>query len=256
MLVERMPQISSQAIVEKGACLGADVRVGPFCYIGPQVEIAAGCVIENNATIVGKCVLGERTHVYPLAVVGAPAEDGADGSCILGKANVIREQVTIYAGQNPTRIGNDNLIMIGSAVGPGAVVGDHGIFANGTLIGPDSTIEDYVRSSAFVVVEEGNTVGAYTFVAGYAAINRDAPPFAIVQGSPFRVRGINAENLRRCGFDEEDIRKLKDAFRSLFDGADGQVNSTALQKCQASTNPHLRRLAQALTPDRSAKRKK
>ena len=32
-----------------------------------------------------------------------------------------------------------------------------------------------------------------------------------------RVRGINTNHLERCGFNEKDIRKLKSAFRELFE---------------------------------------
>jgi UDP-N-acetylglucosamine acyltransferase len=254
-----MANISPLAIVESGAKLASDVTVGPFAYIGSKVSIAAGCVIDNNATITGSTRIGVRTHVFPLAVVGAPAKSGHDaGPCIIGEACEIREHVVITAGlKTPTKIGNDNLIMIGGFVGAGALVGDHGIFANGTLVGPDAKVEDYVRTSAFAVVEPGMTVGAYTFIAGYAAIDCDAPPYAIVQGVPLRVRGVNTENLKRCGFGEGDIRAIKDAFRILFDGSGVEVSSESLEKCLApSANPYVRHLAQTLKAARGKKGRK
>jgi UDP-N-acetylglucosamine acyltransferase len=190
-----------------------------------------------------------------MAVIGVPAEDGgAPGECIIGQANAIREHVVVYAGSDqPTRLGRDNLIMIASHVGSGAVVGDHGIFANCTYIGGGAVVEDYVRTSAFTVIEPGRTVGAYTFIAGYGGVDRDAPPFAMVQGFPCRVRGVNTHNLRRCGFGQADIRALKSAFRELFNGTDEQVNTEALEKLAAPppTNPHVRRLIDALVRDRS-----
>lgn len=269
-----MPNISKLAIIEPGAELADDVIVGPFSYIGAQVKIAAGCIIDNNATITGRTNLCEKTHVFPMAVVGAPACDCGAGSsracgagvppaasakrhadmppgygqCIIGKANAIREHVVIYAGlEKPTRIGDDNLIMIGGHVGAGAIIGDHGIFANGTLIDAAACVEDYVRSSAFAVVKPGMRVGAYTFIAGFVAIDHDAPPYAIIQGVPFRVRGVNTENLKRCGFGESDIRALKDAFRELFDGPEFQISPASLKKFLAEgVNPHVRHLAQTL----------
>lgn len=243
-----MVDISRNATVEKSAKLAEDVRVGPFSYIGPHVKIGRGCVIENNVTIVGKTTLGARTHVFPMAVVGA-ANGGEEGECIIGNANAIREHVTIYAGAaNPTRIGHDNLIMIGSHVGAGATVGDHGIFANCTSIGPEAAVEDYVRTSGFCAIEAGVTVGAYTFIAGYAGINHDAPPFAMVHGFPMRVRGVNRENLRRCGFGDDDIRALKAAFRELFSDTSDQPDASVLNKLakSASANAHVRRLVEFL----------
>jgi len=242
-----MPEISKFAIVERGAKLADDVRVGPFTYIGPHVRIGPGCVIDSNVSITGKTTLGERNHVLPLAVLGAGL-DGAEGELVLGEANVVREHVTVYAGTSqPTRIGADNLIMIGCQIDAGATIGNHGIFVNGTHIGAGAKIEDYVRTSSFVVVYPGVTVGAYTFTLGYGEMDRDCPPFAMVQGSPYRVRGVNAENLRRCGFGENDIRDLKSAFREIFTGPDETPDPAALKRMLTDqNNPHLKRLAESI----------
>lgn len=245
-----MPEISPKAIVENAAAIAADARVGPFSYVGPDVRIGPGCIIDNNVTLVGKTTLGSRTHVFPMAVVGAAPPTGDDaGECILGEANAVREHVTVYAGtDSPTRIGNDNLIMIGSQIGSGATIGDHGIFDNCCRIGAGTIIEDYVRMSGFAAVAAGATVGAYSFVAGYAGVMSNAPPYAMLQGLPARVRGVNTRNLKRCGFGEDDIHALKEAFRELFNGPDGEVNEEALSRIEAAgnPNPHVRKLIGAV----------
>ncbi|MFP3938386.1 MAG: UDP-N-acetylglucosamine O-acyltransferase [Phycisphaerae bacterium] len=231
-----MPQISPHAIVEKGATLADDVRIGPFSYVGPNVRIGAGCVIENNATVTGRTTLSEGNHVYPLAVIGESSDDSEeDGECIIGTANTLREHVTVYAGQDePTRIGDDNLLMIDCQVGPAAVIGDHCIFANYTHVREGARVEDYVRTSGFCLINPGVTVGSYTFSAGYVIVDQDAPPFAIIQGSPYRVRGVNTHNLRRCGFGEDDIRCLKDAFRELYNGQTRRPDDAAIARLRDS----------------------
>ena len=245
-----MPKISPKAIVESSAEPADDVVVGPFCYIGPDVRIGPGCVIDNNVTVVGRTTLGSRTRVFPLAVIGAAApHETVPGECILGEANAIREHVTIYAGiDSPTRIGNDNLIMIASQIGSGAILGDHGIFDNYSQIGPHAYIEDYVRMSGYAAVAPGVKVGGYSFVAGYASVDRDAPPYAMLQGLPVRVRGANTRNLKACGFGERDIHALKAAFRELFNGPAGEVNVKALKRIEADrdANGHVRKLAKAV----------
>lgn len=245
-----MPGISRLAIVEETAELADDVRVGPFTYVGPHVRIAQGCVIENNATIVGRTTIGPNCRVFPLAVVGA-APEGRDGpgECRMGENNCIREHVTIYAGADTaTRIGDDNLIMIGSQIGAGAMVGNQGIFANFTQIGAGCRIEDYVRTSGFTFVEPGVTVGAYAFTVGYTDVDGAAPPFAMVQGSPLRVRGVNTHNLKRCGFADEDIRALKGAFRELYDSTGGQPAPVAMQGLldRRPVNRYVRQLVEFL----------
>lgn len=236
--------------MEKGAEIAHDVKIGAFSYIGAKVKIAAGCVIANNVTIIGKTTLGEKNSVYPMAVIGAaPDNSGKPGECYIGKANAIREHVTVYAGlRKPTQIGTNNLIMISCQVGPGCTMGDHGIFANCTQIGAGAVVEDYVRASGFTNIEPGVTVGAYTFTAGFAGVHQDAPPFAIVQGFPFRVRGVNTENLRRCGFTDEDIHALRSAFRELFNGTGCAADEDVMKRMlgQKDLNPQVRRAINAI----------
>jgi UDP-N-acetylglucosamine acyltransferase len=237
--------------VEHGAKLADDVRVGTFAYIGAEVTIGPGCIVENHATITGRTVIGEKNHIFPMAVIGTSADgEGQPGQCVVGDGNVIREHVTIYTGPGKTtRIGSGNLIMIACMIGPGVQLGDHGIFDNLTDLNDDAIIEDYVRTSGFTLVERGSRVGAYTFTVGYSCIDHDAPPFAMVQGFPFRVRGVNTENLRRCGFGDDDIRALKTAFRDLFNGVEGAASDEVLPRLLHHENPHVRQLAEAVRRD-------
>jgi UDP-N-acetylglucosamine acyltransferase len=253
-----MPKVSPQATVEKGAQLAADVVVGPFSYVGPQARIGAGCVIESNVTIIGPVVLGRKNHVFPMCVIGAGDDSGERGSITLGDGNSIREHVTICGGAGAaTTIGRDTLIMIESHVGAGAVVGDHCIFANCTHVGPGAKIEDYVGSSAFASVEPGIRVGAYTFIAGFTGIDRDAPPYAIVWGYPYRVRGVNTQKLKRCGFDDEDIQALKQAFHQIFNGGDDGAVEKAIQQLPRTlaANPRVQTLLEALRNPKRGKRR-
>lgn len=244
-----MPEISPHAIVEPSADLADDVRVGPFSYIGPDVAIGPGCVIENNVTVVGRTCLGEDNHVFPMAVLGADEGDET-GECVIGTGNTFREHVTVYGGAGePTRIADGNLIMIGSQIGAGAQIGHCGIFPNFTHIGNRARIEDYVRTSGFTSIGPGVRVGQYTFTAGYAVITRDAPPFAIIWDNPFHVRGVNSENLRRCGFGDGDIRALKSAFRELFNGGAEEPDPAAMERLRTreEVNPHVRHLIEYLS---------
>ena len=246
---ETMPEVSRHAVVEPTAELAGDVRVGPFCYVGPEVVIGAGSILESHVTVVGRTTLGAGTRVFPLAVIGteAPGGDG-DPTCIIGEANTIREHVTICAGTAPpTRIGNHNLIMIASHIGAGTTIGDHGIFDNCSQIGARAVIEDYVRTSGFAAVRPGVRVGAYSFVLGYSVVQEDAPPYAMLQGFPVRVRGVNARNLEACGFGQSDIHALKAVFRELFDGGNSQANPKVLKRIgEEDRNPCVRRLIEAV----------
>jgi len=246
-----MADISKFATIERGAEIAEDVKIGPFTYIGPHVRIGSGCVIEGNVTITGRTELGDRTRVSPLAVIGAGDGKGAEtGEVIIGQANSIREHATIYGGPpgRPTRLGDDNLIMISCHVGSGATIGDHGILINNTLIGAGAVLEDYVHTSGFIVILPGVRVGAYTFTLGYTEIDRDAPPYAMVQGAPYRVRGVNSEKLRRCGFADSSIKAIKQALHELYNGSGDVANPDALDRLLAMDDAdlHVQRLAQSV----------
>jgi UDP-N-acetylglucosamine acyltransferase len=244
-----MPHISPNAIIDKSARLAPDVQVGAFTWIGPGVEIGPGTIIENNVTITGRTVIGERNHIFAMAVIGI-APNGADGeaSCTIGPANAIREHATIYGGiDSPTEVGTDNLIMVGSIIGPAAHIANHCVLANLTLLEDGAQLEDYVGTSSFTTIGANCRVGAYSFVAGYSAVDRDAPPFGMLTGAPYRVRGVNSEKLKRCGFGDDDIRAIKAAFRELFNGS-GTLDAAAVTRLadDAGANPQVRRVARSL----------
>jgi UDP-N-acetylglucosamine acyltransferase len=245
-----MPKLSVNSMISEEARIADDVTIGPFCYIGPEVVIEAGSTIGANVTIVGRTHIGPETRISPMAVIGTTSTGRPDsGQVRMGPENEIREHVTIYGGlDRPTQLGARNLVMIGCQVGAGALLGNEGIFANFTQIGDNACIEDYVRTSGFTFIEPSVRVGDYTFTAGYADIDRDAPPYAMVQGCPFRVRGVNSHNLKRCGFGQADIRSLKSAFREIFNGTGLQADKSAMQRILAEPdiNPNVRRLIAAV----------
>lgn len=215
-----MPDISLKSIVIEPGGLAADVQVGPFTYIGPGVTVEAGAVIANNVTVVGPARIGRSCRLLPGCVLGSAAGEPGAAGVEVGDQTTIREHVVIEGGAaEPTRIGPHCLLMVGCQVGASARIENNCIFANFTRIEPCSHVEPFVQTSGFANIGAHVTVGAYSFTTGYARIDRDAPPFAILHGLPFRVRGVNVEKLRRCGFAEESIERLKQAFRQLFDGA-------------------------------------
>jgi UDP-N-acetylglucosamine acyltransferase len=249
-----LADIHPKAVVENAEALGDDVRVGPFSYVGPEVTVGPGTRIGSGVTVLGRTAVGARCRLLTGSVIGcrpagAAGDDDETGRCVIGDGNVIREHVTVELGHTDggTRIGDDNLIMVGCHVGADAELDGEGIFANFTRIDEGAKIEPYVRTSGFTNVEAHTTVGAYTFTTGYAGIDRDAPPYAIVQGLPYRVRSVNVENLNRCGFTVEEVAAIKEAFRVLFNGRGGFPAAETIEQVRDATAcRHVRLLADAL----------
>jgi UDP-N-acetylglucosamine acyltransferase len=60
-------------------------------------------------------------------------------------------------------------------------------------------------------------VGRHAFIGGYSVITKDALPFAkTVGGRPARVFGLNAIGLRRRGFSDDTLARLRKAYRLLL----------------------------------------
>jgi UDP-N-acetylglucosamine acyltransferase len=247
-----MPNISSHAIVRNPANLADDVVVGAFAYIGSNVTIGPGTRVDNNAVLDGHVTIGDGNHVFPFAVIG---QEGSAGRIVIGDRNQIREHAVICPGADAsspgTHIGSDSLIMIGCYVGADVLIRDHVVLGNYTQLADRTRVEQHVWASALTGTRTGTTIGAYTFTSGYAGIDRDAPPYAIVQGFPFKVRGVNTQNLKRCGFDEQTINDLKDAFRAVYGGSSDSPSAAALGQLAArdGLDQHVRRFV-AFVQDR------
>jgi UDP-N-acetylglucosamine acyltransferase len=50
----------------------------------------------------------------------------------------------------------------------------------------------------------------------YAGTNRDVPAYTLVGGQPASPKGINSEGLKRRDFTAEQIRNIKNAYRSVY----------------------------------------
>lgn len=63
-------KIHPTALVEKGAQLGENVRVGPFCHISSEAVIGDECSLTSHVVIMGKTTLGAKSKVFSHAVLG------------------------------------------------------------------------------------------------------------------------------------------------------------------------------------------
>ena len=52
--------IHPTAIIDSTAEIDADVRIGPYCVVGPHVQIGAGSVLESHVNVEGWTTIGEN----------------------------------------------------------------------------------------------------------------------------------------------------------------------------------------------------
>jgi UDP-N-acetylglucosamine acyltransferase len=59
-------------------------------------------------------------------------------------------------------------------------------------------------------------IGAHAFLGGQSALTRDIPPYVMAAGNPCVPHAVNSEGLKRRGFDEQQIRNIRNAYRILY----------------------------------------
>jgi UDP-N-acetylglucosamine acyltransferase len=206
------------------AIVGPGTTVGPFAVVGPHVRIGRNCRIGASAVIEGHTSIGDGTEVFPYASIGLAPQDlkykGEPTRLDIGAGNIFREFVTIHRGTagggGVTTIGDRNLFMNYVHVAHDCHVGNQTIFGPHATLGGHVTISDFVNVSAGSAVHQFCRVGAYAFIGGYSVITKDALPYGRTVGSrPARVFGLNLIGLKRRGFADDTLTKLRSAYRYL-----------------------------------------
>ncbi len=216
--------VHATALIASGAQLHPSVSVGPFAVIGPDVRIGAGSSVGPHAVIEGRTTLGENNRVFQFASVGAIPQDlkyaGEPTALLIGDGNQIREFSTLHIGTTGgggvTRIGHQNLFMAYSHVAHDSQVGNRCVFANGATLAGHVDVGDFVTLGGLSAVHQFTRIGAHAFIAGGAMVVMDVPPFCVAQGDRAELAGLNVVGLQRQGFTEEQLARVKDAYRILF----------------------------------------
>lgn len=221
-----MAIIHPTAVVEENVRLADDVVVGPYCVIGSGVSIGAGTILDARVVVSGDTTIGRQNHFFPNSAIGCNPQilgmgvDTKAGSLVIGDRNVFRENVTIHVSKHAgtaTRIGSDNLLMVGSHIGHDVIMEDKIVLSNLVQIGGHVRIETGAWMSGLAASHQFVTIGKWCYVAGLAGLTHDIVPFVIVSGHyPPRVRGINKRGMNRAGLNEEQQERILDAYKRLY----------------------------------------
>lgn len=217
-------QIHPTAIVDSAARLGADVAIGPYCVIGPNVELGDRVRLLSHVVIDGRTRIGAETAVYPFASLGHQPQDlkykGEPSTLDIGARNQIREHVTMNPGTEGggmmTRVGDDNLFMMASHVAHDCQVGNRVVMANNATLAGHVTVGDYVIVGGLSAVHQFVRIGPYAIIGGMSGVESDVIPFGLVKGERAHLAGLNMVGLERRGFNRDEIKALRSAYRMLF----------------------------------------
>ncbi len=221
-----MSKISEFALVSKDAKIGRNVEIGPFCVVEGGAEIGDNTILKSNVFVSSHAKIGENNVFYPFCSIGTEPQDlkfkGEDSFVIIGDNNVFRENTTINRGTAEgnlkTIVGSNGFYMAYSHIAHDCIVGNNVIFANGATLAGHVEVGDFAIVGAFVGVHQFCKVGKYSFIGGYSVITRDTLPFLKTVGSrnSAKTYGVNSIGLKRLGFNEKRIDKIKSIYKILI----------------------------------------
>ncbi len=239
--------IHPTAVVEPGAQLDPSCEVGPYAVIGPAVRLGVRTSVGAHAVIGGRTTLGVDNRVFPHAVLGGIPQDlkyrGEDTALEIGDRNTFREFATVNIGTagggGVTRIGSGGLFMTSSHVGHDCQIGDGAIITNSVALAGHVLIEDHVHVGGVSAVHQFCRIGRFAFVGGMTGVAMDVAPYCTVSGARAELAGVNVIGMQRAGMDEDQIGRVKQAYKVVFRSNLGLQEAIAELSAELSGYPEI-----------------
>lgn len=143
--------------VDEGAEIGEGTKIWHFCHVMSGAKIGKNCSLGQNVNVGGKAIIGDgvkiqnNVSVYDNVVIENDVFCGP--SCVF--TNVINPRAFVERKHEYKQ----TVIKKGASIG-----------ANATVVC-------------------GVTVGEYALIGAGSVVTKDVPAYALVYGSPARVRG-------------------------------------------------------------------
>jgi UDP-3-O-[3-hydroxymyristoyl] glucosamine N-acyltransferase len=215
-ILDPSAEIGPFACVESGAIIGKNCRIGAYSYIGPGVQLGADCSIGTHVSI-NYAILGMRVRIFAGARIG---EDGF-GFTATKNGFVSAPQLGRVILCDDVEVGANSTIDRGSVsdtyIGPGTRIDNLVQIAHNVRLGRNCVIVAQVGIAGSTVLEDFVQVGGQAALAPHlhigtgvqigaqAGLISNAPPHAILLGSPAQPRG---EFLRQIAMMKRLIRRL------------------------------------------------
>ena len=216
--------IHKSAIIDKNAKISSNVEIGPYSIIGANVKIFENVKIQSHVNITGHTTIGKDNKIYPFASIGNDPQDmkynGEKTELIIGDKNVIREYTTINPGTlqggGITKVGNNNLIMIGAHIAHDCIIGNNIVIANNAAIAGHAEIQDNVILGGNCGVHQFTRIGKMAMIGGMTGVSRDVIPYGLSTGNRNILNGINVVGLRRIKVSNKEIIDLSETYKKIF----------------------------------------
>ena len=217
-------EIHATAVIDPKARLGADVQIGPYCVVGPDVQLGDKVRLVAHVVVDGRTTVGAGTVIYPFASIGQRPQDlkyhGERSTLEIGSNNQIREHVTMNPGTEGggmvTRVGDNGLYMVGVHVAHDCIIGNNVVMANNATLAGHVIVGDFAVIGGLAAVHQFVRIGSHAMIGGMSGVENDVIPYGMVKGERAHLAGLNIVGLERRGFARDEIHALRSAYRMLF----------------------------------------
>ena len=148
--------VHESSYVDEPCSIGVGTKIWHFSHIMKDSQVGKGCNIGQNVVISPGCVVGDNVKIQNNVSVytGVILEDDVFCGPSMVFTNVINPRSHVERKDEYKR----TLVRTGATIG-----------ANATVVC-------------------GNDIGRYAFVGAGAVVTKDVPDYAVVYGSPARIR--------------------------------------------------------------------
>ncbi len=219
-----MNRINELAVVSPQAkLLGDNISIGPFTVVDEDVEIKDNVSIDTCVRIHKGTRIDSGCRIFHSAALATEPHDlkfeGEYTTLEVGKNTMIREFAEISRGtkaSGKTVIGDNCFLMAYVHIPHDSVIGNNVILSNAVNMGGHVTIEDWAIIGGLVGIHQFVKVGEHSFVAFGARVTQDIPPYILAGGMPLNYKGLNLVGLKRRGFNEEQIKYIKQTYNYIY----------------------------------------
>ena len=249
--------IHKTAIVDVKTKISDNVKIGPYCYIGPDVEIGSNTVLHSHVNIVGNTKIGKNNQIYPFSSIGTPPQDlkykGEKNSLIIGNNNKFREYVNINPGTEQgggvTTVGDNNLFMVYCHVAHDCLISNNIVLANNVQVGGHVSIQNNAIVGGSCAIHQFSRIGESAMIGGMTGVLSDVIPFGLSMGNRNNLMGLNLIGLRRSKVSNENIKKIQTMYEIVFKSKNFRENIDSLD-LNLKNNEFIKKIINFINSDK------
>jgi len=249
--------IHPTAIVNIKSKVSSSAVIGPYCIIGPDVEIGTNTKLHSHISIIGNTKIGNSNEIFPHVSIGTDPQDlkyrGEKNSIIIGDNNKLREYVNINPGTSQggtvTKLGDNNLLMVYCHVAHDCNLGNNIVLANNVQVGGHVTIEDNAIIGGSCAIHQFSRIGQLAMVGGMTGVLSDVIPFGLSLGNRNSLVGLNLIGLRRAKILNEEIKLLQKFYDSVFFDQNFRANIQNIDE-ELKKNKYVKKIIDFIETDK------